>query len=218
MKKFEKDKAAVAAMEQREANLALFREWMEKKHPEIKLGVAVENLFREYMDFEEDSLTVEDFEFALGNLGSKIYGREHVPTEGELKAALIGKIKELTSKDGVSLGTTFKLAVDGGKRVVHWSVQQLPHWNIPQLTELLDELVRKRVLMAQPASDLQQIAASGRSNYGYPAYPKTVVRPGTVRAIPRDAAYLKSLEPWELKKENRLYGVEAVNKRLRGEE
>jgi len=211
---YEKDLAATTASEQREKNLVLFREWMIEKHPEIKLSIAVEKLFGEYMDFEDEPLTAQEFEFALGNLESMIYGRQHVPTPEETKAALVAKIVELTSaKDGM----TYKLAVSGG-REVKWSVRLLPTFTIEQLVELLDEWLRKKTLEAKPHGEVQQVAASGRPNYGYPTYPKTVVRPGTVRAVPRDAAYLRSLDVWELRKENRLYGVEAVNKRLRGEE
>jgi hypothetical protein len=211
---YEKDLAATTASEQREKNLVLFRKWLVEKHPEIKLSIAVEKLFGEYMDFEEESFTDKDFDFALGNLESMIYGREHVPTPEETKAALVAKIVELTSaKDGM----TYKLAVSGG-REVKWSVHLLPTFSIEQLVELLDEWLRKKTLEAKPHSEVQQIAASNRPNYGYPQLPKQIVRPGTVRAVPLDAAYLRGLDTYELKKNIRLYGLEQVNSRLAGEE
>jgi len=214
---YQKDRAAFEASEQREKNLALFRKWLTEKHPEIKLNTAVENLFRDYMDFDGDSLTVEDFEFALGNLESMIYGREHIPTPEETKATLITKIVELTSKDGVSRGTTFKLAVSGG-RTLQWSVPLLATWTVPQLTELLDEIVRKRTLVTQSSSELQQIVESARPNYGYPTLPKQIVRPGTVRAVDLNAEFIRRSNVYDLKKLIRLYGGQQVNARLAGKD
>jgi hypothetical protein len=211
---YEKDIAVVAATEQRGKNLAIFRKWLTEKHSEIKLNTAVENLFREYMDFDNEPFSAQDFEFALGNLESMIYGRQQVPTAEETKAALISKIVELTNaKDG----TTYKLALSGG-REVKWSVRLLPTFSIDQLTELLDGIVRHRTLETKSAAELQKIAASGRPNYGYPQLPKQIVRPGTVRAVELNAEYIRRLDVYELKKLNRLYGNEQVNARLAGKE
>jgi len=212
---YQKDRAAFEASEQRQRNVNLLREWLTHHHPDIPVCTAVENIFREYMDFE-DPLTVEDFEFALGNLGSMI-GRQRIPSEAETKAALIDKIVELTSKDGKSAGTTFKLAVSGG-RLLQWSIPLLATWSVPQLTELLNEIVRKRTLVTQSSSELHQIVESARPNYGYPQLPKQIVRPGTVRAVPLDAAYIRNLGVYDLKKLIRLYGGQQVNTRLAGKD
>jgi len=213
---YTEDKNAALLIEQRANMEAAWKRWL-TKHPDVKDCVANRNIVFEYINdafgFEDDS----EFDFVYSNIKDRL-AHQRVPTEAETKAALIDKIIALTSKDGVSRGTTFQLVMDGGKRVVSWSIPQLAGWNITQLTELLDEIVRKQTLVAKPTTELQKMVESGRTYVGYPALPKMIVRPGTVRAVPLDAAYLKNCDAYDLKKFMRLYGADAVNARLAGKE
>lgn len=95
---------------------------------------------------------------------------------------------------------------------------RMASWTIPALTARLEEVVRKQTLSAKPIGELQQIVQSGRRYVGFPQLGKTIVRPGTVRAIPLDAAYLRGFDAWELKKFCRLYGTIQVNDRLAGKD
>jgi hypothetical protein len=213
---FERRKEADAREAQTASQTEAFQRFLEVKHPEIRFSIALVKEVREYM--EEAFLTAgdEDFEYALEGIDTR-YMSQHVPTPNEIKAALIGKIVALTSKDGKSTGTTFKLAVSGG-RMLQWSIPLLTTWTVPQLTELLDEIVRKRTLVTQSSSELQQIVESARPNYGYPTLPKQIVRSGTVRAVELNAEYIRRLNVYDLKKLIRLYGGQQVNARLAGKD
>lgn len=208
---FKEDKLAADSAVQREANLATYRNWL-PKHPEVKDCIANLKMFQEYLDWS-DEFTEADLEFALGNMTSRLQlAIQRVPTPEETKAALIDKICSLiASANGGRDGKfdSFNLDSERGK---------MAHWTIPQLTQRLEEIVRKQTLAVKPIGELQKIVVEGRKYVGYPALGKTVVPPGKVRAVPQDAAYLRALDPWELKKLVRLYGLEQVNNRLAGKD
>jgi hypothetical protein len=208
---YQKDKESAQNAAQYQANLVTYKNWLVNR-PEIVDCVANQKAFESYMDWS-DEFTEADLDFAVSNMEGQL-ATQRLVTPEEVKAALVAKIVQLT---GAKAETTYKLAVSGG-REVKWSVKLLPTFSIEQLTELLDEWLRKKTLEAKPHEEIQQIVESGRPTYGFPQLPKQIVRPGTVRAVPLDAAYLRGLDTYELKKNIRLYGLEQVNARIRGEE
>jgi G:T/U-mismatch repair DNA glycosylase len=209
MTQFEQDKVAAETAAQYDQNLVLYRAWI-KKHPEVADCTANEKAFQEYLDWE-DSFVESDLDFALGNLRSRLsLAIQRIPTAEETKQSLIAKILE-------------RLQSTNNK---HW---QVPHnvqteqtkmqfWNLEQLTARLNDVVRAQELSTKPVNELKVIVESARKYVGYPQLGKTVVPPGTIHAVPLNADYLKSLDPWDLKRLCRLYGVEQVNSRLAGKE
>ncbi|MGC1492178.1 MAG: hypothetical protein WA798_12470 [Candidatus Acidiferrum sp.] len=207
MTQYEQDKVAVENAAQYQSNLETYNRWLEK-HPDINPCIANQKAFEEYLDWA-DEVTPADLDFALGNMLDRLQlATQRVPTPEETKAALIDKIIE-------------RLQTTNNK---HW---QIPHnvqierakmqfWSLEQLTARLEEIVRAQTLNALSPEERQKIVVEGRRYTGYPQLSKTVVRPGTVRAVPQDAAYLRSLDPFDLKRLCRLYGVEQVNARLAG--
>jgi len=209
MSDLKQDRVAAQQKAQADANETLLTQWL-VKHPELRDCTAVRNVFRDYMDFT-DPLTEADFDFAYGNVGSQI-GKQYVPTEAETKQALIEKICELiASKDGTGRDGKFSVHQLQTERT------KMGFWNIQQLTARLDEVVRKQQMVKQPLSELHQVLQDSRQYQGYPKLPSQMVPAGKVRAVPVDAAYIRGLDVWELKRLNRLYGAEQVNARLRGE-
>jgi hypothetical protein len=137
--------------------------------------------------------------------------RHRVQSEEEVKEELIEAIIE-------------RLQTTNNK---HWQVPhnvqiertKLQFKSLEELTARLNEVVRAQTINAMPAVERNQILVNARQYQNqYPAYPKTVVRPGTVRAIPRDKAYLLSLDLWDLKKERRIYGDANIDARLNGKD
>lgn len=212
MTQFEQDKLAAENAAQREQNVATYKAWL-VKHPELVDCIANQKMFEEYLDWE-DEFTAADLDFALGNLSSRLrLATQRVPTLEETKAALIDKICSLiASSDGTGRDgkfSTFQLSTERTK---------MTFWTVPQLAARLEEVIRKQDLNSKPIGELQQIVQSGRRYVGYPQLGQSIVRPGTVRAVPLDAAYLRGLDAWELKKFCRLYGVEQINNRLAGKD
>ena len=207
MTQYEQDKLAAENAAQYQSNLETYNRWLEK-HPDINPCIANQKAFEEYLDWA-DEFTPADLDFALGNMLNRVQlATQRIPTPEETKAALIDKIIE-------------RLQTTNNK---HW---QVPHnvqierakmqfWSLEQLTARLEEIVRAQTLNALSPEERQKIVVEGRRYTGYPQLSKTVVRPGTVRAVPQDAAYLRSLDPFDLKRLCRLYGVEQVNARLAG--
>jgi len=85
-----------------------------------------------------------------------------------------------------------------------------------------EELKLKQQMARKSAPELRaDIAAIRKSENrdnpfpGWPRLPKQIVRPGTVRAIPLDAAYIKNLDAFSLKRLMAVYGP-WVNARLNG--
>jgi arsenate reductase-like glutaredoxin family protein len=207
--RFSQDKALEARNAQTASQTEAFKNFLERKHPEIRFGIALMKEIQEYMLDSFLTAMDEDFEYALQNMDTR-YMRQHVPTPEETKAALIDKIMELLQSTNNR----------------HWSIDhnvktersKMQFWSLEQLTARLDEVVRAQTLASKSPVELRQIVESGRKYVGYPQLGKTIVPPGKVRAVPQDAAYLKLLDPWELKKLVRLYGISQVNDRLAGKD
>ena len=208
--RFEQDRQAEAREARIIAQTDALRSWLEEKHPDIWFGEAVRLAFMEDMGNSFLTATEEDFEYSLRTTRTN-FSRQHVPTPEEVKTELIDKIcSMIASSDGTGRDGKFSAFSLSTERT------KMAHWSIEQLTQRLEEVVRKQTLSAKPITELHQIVKSGRKYQGYPTLGKTFVRPGTVRAVPLDAEYLKRLDPWELKRFVRLYGLEQVNDRLAG--
>jgi hypothetical protein len=78
---------------------------------------------------------------------------------------------------------------------------------------------RKAALMQKPVGELVAMVKAARPSYvGFPQLAKSVVKQGTVVAVPLDSQYLQKLDAWELKKYLKIYGSEQINNRLAGKE
>jgi hypothetical protein len=93
-------------------------------------------------------------------------------------------------------------------------------WSLRQLREYRRELALKRTLdTAQKARNYLTEVREGETEKRYPGFPQlltTVVPRGEVFSRPLDAAYLKSLDAYELKRLCQVYGSEQVTDRLNG--
>jgi hypothetical protein len=209
--KFEQDKQAVADAAQIEKNRALLTQWL-GKHPFVPDCIAVRKLFEEYADFTDD-LTESDLDFMYGNLESQI-GKQRVPTEPEQREELIEQICSLIASANNGRDGKYDEFNLKSERT------RMSHWTIPQLTNRLEEVMRKQTLVVKTTSELKQIVAEAHTDTrkypGFPTLGKTIVRPGTVRPVPLDAAYLKSLDSWDLKRFVRTYSAAQINDRLAG--
>jgi hypothetical protein len=211
---FEQDQQAVVDAAQREQNLNALHHWLAGNHPEITSpSIAVDRLFEEYADFTERPFTAADFAFMFSNLGSRIHGRQHVPSAGELKAQLIAKICEMiSSKDGGRDGKFGKSQLDNERK-------KMSFWTIPQLTTRLDEIVRRQTLSGKPLEQLKADIAEARRDTrrypGYPDLPLEIVPKGKVRAVRCDAKYLMNLDSNELRHLCRRYSLPQINDAIR---
>jgi hypothetical protein len=205
------------AEESRQLRLAAQTEalkgWLEKNHPEISFGIALLKEFRENMLGAFFTADDADWQYALNMIDTR-YLRQHVNTPDETKAELTDKICELlrNPNGGTSGGKYSDLDLSAFRK------NKAPFMSISELTAKLEQIVRSQTIAKQPMSETKQILVSARKYQGYPTLGKTVVPPGQVHAIQQDAAYLKSLDSWELKRLCRLYGVEQVNNRLAGKD
>jgi hypothetical protein len=84
--------------------------------------------------------------------------------------------------------------------------------SIPQLRTRLADLQRAANMATQPVADLKKIVAAGRPVHGYPELPKAYWN-GTAN-VPLDATAFRMMDVYELKRYTRIYGSEAVNRRL----
>ena len=207
---FEQDRETDARNALVASQTEAFKHFLEAKHPDIRFGIALLKATQEYMQDVFLTASDDDFEYALQSIDLS-YTKQRVQTPDEVKTALIDKICGLiASSNGGRDGKhgEFSLNTERAKMV---------HWSVEALTDRLNEVVRKQQLNAQPIGELKRIVVEARRYTGYPQLAKTVVRPGTVRAVALDAAYLRGLDGWELKKYTRLYGMDQINARLRGE-
>jgi hypothetical protein len=212
MSTFKEDQAVALAAAQREANLVTYKNWLTAEHPEVFDCIANLKMFQEYLDWE-DEFKEADLNFALGNLKGRL-ANQKVPTPEQTKSDLIDTICSLiASTNGGRDGKYDEFNLKSEKI-------RMSHWTISQLTNRLEEIMRKQILAVKSASELKQIVAEARADTrkypGFPTLGKTIVRPGTVRAVPLDAAYIKALDSFELKRFVRLYSAEQVNDRLAG--
>ncbi len=72
-------------------------------------------------------------------------------------------------------------------------------------------------LREKTPEELRQIIRQSKPVPGYPALPRKIVPPGSVKAVDLDRAYLLRLDAESLRKICRIYSNEAVNARLAGE-
>ena len=200
---FDSDRQAAAQAAQAETNRAALSKWLERHHPEIPDCIAVRNVFEEYMDFSYP-LSDSDFEFALGNLESRI-SKQRVPTQTEVKQDLIETILGLIASSNGGRDGKFN-----SENLKSESIR-MSYWSVSELTTRLNEILEKQRLQPKSAGQIrQELAASRPTPSKYPGFPdldKTVT-----------ASTIKNLSTFELKKLIRVYSVQQVNARLRGEE
>jgi hypothetical protein len=206
---FERNRDTDARKAQIAAKTEELKRWLELNNPDVHPGIATQKAFMEDMGDAFLTATEQDFEYSLRTM-TTILSRHRVQTEAEIKQELIEKICELLRNP------------DGGTRGGKYSDHDLSTFRkkaefmtVPELTTRLEEIVRAQTMSPTEA---HQVLVSARKYQGYPQLGKTIVRPGTIRAVPLDAAYLRGLDAWELKKFCRLYGTEQVNARLAGKE
>ena len=70
-------------------------------------------------------------------------------------------------------------------------------------------------MAAAPLSEHYKALEDSRINYGSPQMPKEVYQDG--KLISLDAATIRNMHPFEIKRLIRIYGSDQVNARLRGE-
>jgi hypothetical protein len=203
---FKEDKKAAADAALIQQSTAVYRKWLATKHPKIRDCEAVVLAFQRYMDFT-DPLNEDDFEFALGNNPSiREYGKQHVPTKNEL----VEDICELLRAPDPS---------GRGGRYSSFNVEsvraKMQSWSLTQLQARKDEIIRAQALNEKPLSELKTMVHDAQPQFGFPKLPRSFV--DGMKAVPIDAAFLKRLPSWELKKYVRIYGEFAINVRLAGE-
>jgi hypothetical protein len=96
---FQKDQRRVTEANQVADNMQRLREWIAFTHPEVKLGISVENAFTDYFGNRLFTpLSREDFEFAFTRINTK-YSRQHIPTQEEIRQEMeqmpVEDLKEL---------------------------------------------------------------------------------------------------------------------------
>src|SRR5580704_8268732 len=206
---FERNRESDARNVQIAVKTEELKRWLELNHPDIHTGIGTQKAFLEDMGDAFLTASSEDFEYSLRTMTTNI-SRHRVQTEAEVKAELVDRICELLRNP------------DGGTRGGKYSDQDLSTFrtkaefmSLEDLTARLNEIVRAQTMSP---SEAHQVLVSARKYQGYPQLGKSIVRPGTVRAVPLDAAYLRGLDAWELKKFCRLYGTEQINARLAGKD
>jgi hypothetical protein len=218
--RFEQGRLADARAAQVAAQTDALKTWLDKKHPEIPNTDSSVKAFLDDMGDAFLRATEEDFEYSLRTMETNIT-TQRVSTEAEIKQELIQRILELiASKNGGRDGKYSALKVNGGSSELDMERTKISHWSIPQLTERLEEIVRKQTLAPKPVGELKRFVANAHADTrkypGFPTLGKTIVRPGTVRAIALDANYIKGLDTYELRRIIRIYSAEQINARLAG--
>jgi hypothetical protein len=210
--RFQEDRADEARAARLAAQTEAFKQWLGAKHSEIRF---CEALFREVKEYMRDSFLVagpEDFQYTVDNIDTRGV-KQHVPTEEETRTDLTDRICGLLRNPN---GGT------AGGKYSDFDIKSFrtkgTFMSVADLQQRLEEIVRKQTISAMTPAERREIVQSARKYVGYPQLGKTIVRHGTVRAVPLDAAYLHGLDAWELKKFCRLYGAEQVNARLVGKD
>jgi hypothetical protein len=90
---------------------------------------------------------------------------------------------------------------------------RMASWSVDSLRARLHEIRTKQQMSTQSVASLKQMVADSRPTTGYPVLPKTVWS-GTTH-IPLNAATIRAMDAWEIKKYSRLYGQQQLNDRLR---
>jgi hypothetical protein len=89
---------------------------------------------------------------------------------------------------------------------------RLKSFTIPALRARLADLQRGAHMAGQSVQQLKQLVADARPVPGYPALPRQLFENGQTVSV--NAAYLKALDTYSLKRLCRIYSTEAVNQRL----
>lgn len=92
---------------------------------------------------------------------------------------------------------------------------KMQNMTLLEARERLSALKLRQKMSAQPITELKQIVRDAHEqSYGYPTLPKSIWQNGGFVAITPE--YLRSVDVYELKRLNRIYGIAAVNARLNG--
>jgi hypothetical protein len=202
MSAFERDMLAAQDAERTEKSLRVFDGWL-ARHPEIRDCIANRKAFREYADFSA-GLTSGDFDFAYSRLNRSKGGlvMETAKPE-EVKQELIETIlQRLTSKNGGRDGLYNEFNLKS-ERI------RISQWSLSQLTDRLNDIVRKQSLNSMTTSELKQIVADAHQDHRkFPGFPDLDPSIGV--------AEIKAMSSEQLKKLVRLHSAEQVNARLAG--
>jgi hypothetical protein len=203
---FKEDKKAAADAALIEQSTIKYRKWLVTKHPEIRDSDGLLKQFKGYMDFT-DPLSADDFEFALGNMPSiAMYNKQHVSTKDELIEDICESLRAPDPSGRGGRYSSFNIESVRSK---------MQSWSVPQLQARKDEIIRAQALNEKPLSELKQMVHEAQPQFGFPKLPRTFM--DGMKSVPIDAAFLKRLPSWELKKYVRIYGEFAINARLAGE-
>lgn len=198
MNTFKKDQAAAIASAQREANLVTYGNWL-TRHSEIPDCIANQKIMEEYVDFEEGELTLADFDFAYGNLGSRLALRK-VSTPEQVKAELIDDICDLLrSPNSDGRGGRYSEVALANER------KRLQTFTKDQLVARRAEIIEKQRLQKLTVGQIQQELDESR-----PA-PQAKVLPAEYTR-----ERIRSMPPYEIRKLIRDYAAGVVNDRLFG--
>jgi hypothetical protein len=193
----QEDRAAHAAAAQREVNITTYQAWL-STHPDVVPCTATLRAFEEYMDFT-DVLTVADFNFAYGNLGSRLALRR-VPTENQSKEALINEICDLLrSPNSDGRGGRYSEENLKSERI------KISYWTVSELARRRDEIVEKQRLQRLSAGQIRQELQASRP-----------VPPGKVLPAEYTRDRIRAMPSHEIRKLNRDYTASVVNDRLFG--
>jgi hypothetical protein len=139
----------------------------------------------------------EDFTYAIRTSRTE-FRPARIPTQDEKKAELIEEIISLLAAHSRR-----------DKIMLKSEETRMNHWSLDALENRLSELKFKIDSVSTPISDLKSLVANSRADTrkypGFPDLDKSV-----------DAAHIKNLSTFELKKLIRLHSVSAVNDRLAG--
>jgi DNA-binding helix-hairpin-helix protein with protein kinase domain len=197
MNTFKEDQAAALAAAPREANLATYRAWL-TRHPEVRDCIANTKMFEEYMDFT-DELTSADFDFALGNLGSRLVIQK-VSTPEQAKKDLVDEICDLLrSPNSDGRGGRYSEVALANER------KRLQTFSKDQLTARRDEIVEKQRLQKLSAGQIRQELQASRPT------PQVKVLPAEITK-----ERIRAMTSYEIRKLIRDFTATVVNDRLFG--
>jgi hypothetical protein len=156
-----------------------------------------------------DDITLSAFEFMVAN-GAAEQRLDWKPQKG----ALINQIIDLLTDPTERRHTQFTLKQERSK---------MSTWSTAQLRERLRKLQYAQSIAPKTAdqirADLKAHRAAQETNPkfpGWPRLPKSVVKPGTVTSVLLDAAYIRDLSSFEIRRLNEIYSPEQINARIAG--
>ncbi len=89
---------------------------------------------------------------------------------------------------------------------------RLKTFSIPGLRQRLSDLQRAAHMAGQSVQQLKQLVADARPAPGFPALPRQLFENGQTVTV--NAAYLRALDLYSLRRMCRIYSLDAVNQRL----